>query len=458
MALGLGQGFTLVLTESGDICGFGSNEHGELGTRIENEVELDPVTLTPWNDFARMQPVMLAATHRHAACVTDDGSVWTWGDPPVAEWNNIGGGTDATYTSRAPWRIRSTEFGRSKAVMVACGMNFTVMLTAAGHVWNCGLGKSGELGHGDNENKRTMTLLNPSHFGDRKITLIAAGYLHTMAYTSDGNLLYTWGQDRSGIGFLGRICTVQEQAVPAVVQNQTFGGAAVASMDASLYMSSVVTVDGVLWSCGNNYDGALGLAGYNICFLFVRVGGPEMFGGSPVRHVACGHDNSLILAENGRVWCTGEAYNVDGNANQLIRPLSNYHGFQNSHVTAVACGSAHCALVRENGTVFTWGNGLSGNLCHGDREGVNFPQPVSRMSMLGGQRVGRWHTHDPQRALAFGMGTHGRLGNYPRLARMPSEIVRLMFRGFQIVPHPHAGPGLQRLMGFPGVVPDEVPE
>ena len=458
MALGLGEGFTLILTENGNICGFGQNDRGQLGTRTEAGIEMGPVTLQPCNDFARMQPVMLAATHRHAACVTQDGSVWTWGAPHVLGWYPIGGGTDATYTSRSPWRLRTTEFGRSNAVMVACGMNFTVMLTAAGQVWNCGLGVNGELGHGDNESKSTMTLLNPAHFGDRRITLIAAGYLHTMAHTSDGNLLYTWGQDRLGGGFLGRICTLQEEAVPGIVRFADFGGAAVASMDASESMSSVVTVDGVLWSCGNNYEHALGLPGNDKFYHFERVGGPEMFGGAPARHVACGYDNCLILAENGRVWCTGLADNVVGNENQRIRPLANYYGFHNSRVTAVACGLHHYALVRENGTVFTWGNGRHGNLCHGDQEGVNFPQLVSRTAMLGHQRVGRWHRPDPLRALAFGMGTHNRLGNDTRFAMMPSEIVRLMFREIVIVPHPHAGPGLQRLMGFPGVVDDEVPE
>jgi len=459
MALGLGQGFTLVLTEGGSICGFGQNHHGELGTRTEVGLQMGPVTLTPHHSFAGQEAVMLAATDRHAACVTRDGCVWTWGEPHALAWNNIGGGTDATYTSQAPWRLRPIEFGRSKAVMVACGMHFTVVLTEAGLVWNCGNGRSGELGHGDGENKRTMTLLDPTRFGGRKITLIATGYMQTMAYTSDGNLLYTWGSDRTNQGVLGRISTLQEEAVPGLVQNCDFGGSTVASMDASLTMSSVVTLDGVLWSCGGNFERALGVPGDARRYFFVRVGGPEMFGDAGVQHVACGLDICLILAKNGRVWRTGPNGNAAGNANDLVRPLANGPGFHNSGVTAVACGHSHFALVKENGVLYTWGCGFYGNLCHGGRGGILIPQPVSG-NRLGGQRVGHWHGPDPLWALAFGMGHHPRVGEGTRYRGAPIELIRLMFEGAVIVPHPHAGSGLRRLMGFADVTAaeDEVPE
>jgi alpha-tubulin suppressor-like RCC1 family protein len=465
MALGLGEGFTLALTENGNICGFGKNYHGQLGTRTEAEMEMGPITLEPWHDFARTEPVMLAAADGHAACVTHDGSVWTWGEPYYVGFNNTGGvgPTDATNMLQAPWRHGTREFGRSNAVMVACGMHFTVVLTAAGQVWNCGLGRNGELGHGDKLNKPTMTLLDPVWFGGRSISLIAAGYLHTMALASDGNLLYTWGPDQSNMRTLGRIGTPQEEAVPGLVQNTTFGGAAVASMDASLTMSSVVTVDGVLWSCGTNYQHALGVPGNDNQSFFVRVGGAEMFGGAAVRHVACGYYICVILAENGRVWRTGAGGHVVGNVDDLVRPLANGFGFHNSGVAAVACGFSHYALVKENGVMYTWGNGYNGNLCHGDREGLLIPQSVS-MNQLGRQRVGRWHGPDPSRALAFGMVSHERLGNGHGMnfGNVPSELVRLMFQGIVIVPHPQAGPGLRTLMGFQplavAVTDDEVAE
>jgi len=190
MPIALGLSFTLALNENGDICGFGKNNTGQLGTHTPGEeAQLGPVILKAGRDFSGSQPVMLAAQTAQAACVTADGCVWTWGMAYI-EGKTVAVGCAETW---APRRLRMLEFGRSPAIMVACGRGFTVVLTAAGLVWNCGEGGQGELGHGDRLSKSALTLVDPAHFDNKKITMIAAGYYHTLALSSEDNNLWTWG-------------------------------------------------------------------------------------------------------------------------------------------------------------------------------------------------------------------------------------------------------------------------
>jgi len=238
--------------------------------------------------------------------------------------------------------------------------------------------------------------------------------------------------------------------VPGAVADTTFGGVAVASMSGGLYMSSVVTVDGVLWSCGYNNSGQLGVGDSDCRQTFVRVGGPEVFGDAGVRRVECGWEMCLILAHSGLVWVTG------GISNTMVpdelcfpRLLKNGPSFRNGDIAAVGCGVMHFALVKQDGSLYTWGNGRYGALGHDDEFGLSTSLIVAK-GRLGKARVGQWHRPDPDRALAFAMGNHRRLGHDTHYCHdAPEEVVRMMFGGLQFAPRPEAGPGLRILMGFP---------
>ena len=49
---------------------------------------------------------------------------------------------------------------RSQATQVACGLDFTLILTRDGEVFSCGSGAFGKLGHGNQENKLLPTKVN----------------------------------------------------------------------------------------------------------------------------------------------------------------------------------------------------------------------------------------------------------------------------------------------------------
>ena len=83
--------------------------------------------------------------------------------------------------------------------------------------------------------------------------------------------------------------------------------------------------------------------------------------------------------------------------------------FGGARVVAAAAGVSHSAAVTEDGALWTWGCGEDGRLGHGDQE-HRFVATEVVGAGLGGGRIGRCRGLPAEHAVAFAMGTHGRLG------------------------------------------------
>ena len=83
-----------------------------------------------------MRLVLLASGSNHMAAVTENGSLWTWGE---GQSGQLGHGDCA----RQLIPVRSGEIGFAKTAMVACGSFHTVALAASGVVYSCGGGDCG---------------------------------------------------------------------------------------------------------------------------------------------------------------------------------------------------------------------------------------------------------------------------------------------------------------------------
>jgi len=194
MALSLGTDFTLVLTESGSVYAFGTNRNGQLGLgNLRNQ--LIPALLEKVDAFAGEEVTMVSAGHVHSACVTRDGNAWVWGSNL---WEQAGLDQIAQLVQHGPAHdilrpalIPRVLFGNSPALMVACGEIFTLLLTAAGHVWSAGCKAHGQLGHNDTLHKNAFTLIDPVYFSYNAIGMIAVGRGHSTALTREEGILMT---------------------------------------------------------------------------------------------------------------------------------------------------------------------------------------------------------------------------------------------------------------------------
>ena len=90
-------------------------------------------------------------------------------------------------------------------------------------------------------------------------------------------------------------------------------------------------------------------------------------------------------------------------------------------VVHIACGAAHCAVVADTGMLYTWGDGSSGQLGHGDKRSFKRRRPVlfaaAARVQCAGVACGRAHTIAVDRdgvLYGFGSDKHGQLGLGPR--------------------------------------------
>ena len=162
-----------------------------------------------------------------------------------------------------------------------------------------GRGTSGQLGLGDTEENNVPTLLR-GELENKSVMQVAAGDEYTVFVTADG-LVYACGLNAEGQLGVG---DTEDTLVPTLVAGQLQGKAAV-----------YVTADGWLFSWGSNGSGQLGV------------------GDTEDRHVP-----TLVT------------------------------GLQGKRVVHVAASAFHTICSTADGFVFTWGAGDDGQLGLGDDE------------------------------------------------------------------------------------------
>jgi len=418
MAVVCGEGWTSVVTVEGNVFSWGRGESGQLGLGgPENHY-------VPAHGGGRKVMVSLAAGHTHAAGVALDGSAWTWGT-----------GASRFRVSGFKQKRLGTEkiYGGFPVLMVACGFMHTIAMTARG-VFTCGVGIDGRLGHGDLKDRRVLTQIRQF---TRLAHSVACGDCHSVAIDANGGVL-TWG--RGMFGALGHN-DEHDRHTPTLMANFVQPNTAVV-VSAGFAHTVSVTAKGELWAWGNGEDGQLGLGNEENRLAPVRVGDQDVFG-SPVRAAFCGSCHTLTVTKEGQLFSCGNgekgALGHNDRNNRLVPTRVEALHSVGAKIVTGSAGETHSAVVTDNGTLYTWG--ASEGLGHGDGMDKLVPTRVAR-HLLQDACVGHCHELPPLHALAFAMGAHPRLGNSKEVQNLsvlannsskgcayvgiPGELVELM--------------------------------
>jgi len=418
MAVACGHGFTVLVTEQGDVWACGRGNSGQLGLG-DNAHQLLPASVGGREVFAGEPLVMMATGRRHTAGVTKDGALWSWGE---GYHGQLGHGDRAPR--QRPERLDREMFGGSPAVMVACGGMHTIVLTDVGCVWSCGLGDDGRLGHGNQADQLMLALVASDQFRGAHIVMVAAGRDHSMALDADGSV-WTWGYGNQGQ--LG-LNDEQHRLLPTKLDCKVLGGAAAVLVAGGYAHTVAVTVGGALWIWGNGFYGQLGLGDKHNRMVPVRVGAEGSFGESQVLMAACGNVYTLAVTKAGTLWAWGKgAFGKLGHNdenNRLVPTQVEAQHFGYAKIVSAAAGVTHTAAITEHGTLYTWGKGSHVKLGGGEGEvpgglghcACDTKLVPTLVVMLQGVRVGCCHGLPPMHALAFAMGNHPRLGRAAQIA------------------------------------------
>eukprot|EP00698_Gefionella_okellyi_P026082 TRINITY_DN9839_c0_g1_i1.p1 TRINITY_DN9839_c0_g1~~TRINITY_DN9839_c0_g1_i1.p1 ORF type:complete len:1237 (+),score=282.14 TRINITY_DN9839_c0_g1_i1:1605-5315(+) len=169
-----GANFTVAVSRDHQVYVWGRGSHGELGEGLEGETSV-PVHLTALDDRDVMA---VACGDAHALAMTEDGRVYQWGRQQSA--------TDIAYPQPVPLQ--------HPAVCVMAAANYNMVVTEDGSLFTWGEGIDCQLGLGAQVFvKGTPTRV--SGLGDERLVRISTGSKHVLVLTHTGKV-FGWGSCR----------------------------------------------------------------------------------------------------------------------------------------------------------------------------------------------------------------------------------------------------------------------
>ncbi|XP_020298444.1 X-linked retinitis pigmentosa GTPase regulator-like [Pseudomyrmex gracilis] len=303
--------------------------------------------------FIRKDPVVtIECGDEHSAVVCQTGRLFVFGSN---DWGQLGLGHKNHISKPSCVKILKPE----KVTHVACGRAHTLICTGSQKLFACGSNQEGQLGRENStigDSSSSPILVYDCGLAGPRIVQIAAGSHHSIALTSDGGVI-AWGSNLEGQlglpGISGLVHKPTKVSIPEPVKE----------ISAGYYHSAFLTESGLVYVCGESESGKLGIDVY----FSTQVAPKQMQLPVPAIHVACGGHHTLVLAENGSIYCTGS--NASGqlglgtNVHEVLTPKLLSSGvYQDEKIVKIVCGESHSAILTESGKLYMCGDGRHGKL------------------------------------------------------------------------------------------------
>ena len=245
---GSGNGFSVALGSDGNLYSMGRNDRGQLGngTNTDSYNKLGKVPLpTGVRQFTQ-----ISVGFGHSLALDSDGNLYSWGRNDCGQ---LGYGTTDDNSHATPSKV-AMPAGVTEFTRISAGTDYSLALGSDGNLYSWGetvfnaLGRNPSTTPANQPGKVTMPA------GVRQFTQISAGYTHSLAMGSDGNL-YSWGNNTSGQ--LGRSTSTTPANQPGKV-TMPAGVKQFTQISAGNGYSLALGSDGNLYSWGDNTNGQLG--------------------------------------------------------------------------------------------------------------------------------------------------------------------------------------------------------
>ncbi|XP_071741763.1 PH, RCC1 and FYVE domains-containing protein 1-like [Rutidosis leptorrhynchoides] len=351
-----------LVTRQGELFTWGEESGGRLGHGVGKDVT-EPRLV---ESLAVSSIDFVACGEFHTCAVTSYGEMYTWGDG-THNVGLLGHGTDVSHW--IPKRISGPLEGL-RVASVTCGPWHTALITSAGQLFTFGDGTFGVLGHGDRVSVSYPKEVE-SLSGLRTIA-VACGVWHTAAVVdvivtqSTSSIscgkLFTWGDgDKNRLGHGDKEPRLKPTCVPALIDYNFYKVACGHSLTVGL------TTSGNVYTMGSTVYGQLGnpqCDGKLPCLLDCNV----LI--SSVEEIACGAYHVVVLTSKNEVYTWGKGANGrlgHGDVEDRKEPTI-VESLKDRHVKYITCGSNYTAAI----CVHKWVSGAEISQCTSCRQAFGF--------------------------------------------------------------------------------------
>ncbi|VVC31643.1 Hypothetical protein CINCED_3A017272 [Cinara cedri] len=245
----------------------------------------------------------------------------------------------------------------------------SLALSDTGEVFSWGDGDYGKLGHGDVSTHKEPKLIQGPFIG-KVVELVSAGYRHSAAVTSDGQL-YTWGEGDHGRLGHG---DCNPRLIPTLVKSlcdMPVGYVACGSTHTLACSRDGNTV----WSFGSGDNGKLGHGNTLRLYKPQKIDGLRYY---KIKKVAAGIHFSVALTCTGEVFTWGQGSNLGcGSSEITLYSPAVVEDLMQQMIIDISVGDSHCLALTRNCVVYAWGSNGKGQCGQG-----HSTSPVSRPSKV----------------------------------------------------------------------------
>ena len=377
----------LAVTADGQVFAWGTNAIGELGIGVQRN-NLLPVAVDTSRELAGKTIVAIAAGIHYSMALTSEGRVFAWG-------YNLDGqlGNNSTISSRVPVAVDTSGALAGKTVVVIAAGNIwnghSMALTSEGQVFSWGSNNGGQLGNNSEINSKVPVAVDTSGvLAGRRVVAIAAGYSHSLALTSEGRV-FSWGSNNNGQ--LGNDSTTSSKVPIAVHTSGALAGKRVVAIAAGYSHSLALTSEGQVFAWGSNWVGKLGNNSTISSQVPVAVDTSGVLAGRRVVSIAAGNSYGMALTEDGQIFSWGSNWDgALGNnstvSSQVPVAVDTSGVLAGKRVIGIAAGAYHSLALTSDGQVAVWGGAYSSDVWFDSVDSL-VPVALDTSGILAGKMV-----------------------------------------------------------------------
>ena len=368
IAVSAGVHFSLALAADGTLYSFGDNAYGQLGDS-SNVLKTSPVKVMKGEyngtrylgDYINNPIILISAGRDHSIVLAANGNVFAFGRNGYGEL-----GDSSIIKKNIPVKVKMGEYSGNRflgdnplnpIVSLSAGIYHSMALGNNGTVYTFGWNAYGQLGDNTTSNRSIPVkvlkgaYVGTTHLGDNpnsRIVSVSAGLSHSIALDAEG-AVYAFGENL--YGQLGNN-TNTNSSIPVRVLKGTYKGTTYLGDNSSnpgiaisvgIYHSTVVALDGTVYSFGWNLEGQLGdntITNRNIPIQTLGVGN---FGFLDLIYP---YSTTVIAVPVNRITYNGAKLNALVNPNNLNTTISFEYGLtkaygSNAQVTGTSTGDAN---------------------------------------------------------------------------------------------------------------------